>query len=164
MRGDVDAVVVGSGPNGLAAAVTMVAAGLRVQVIEGAPTIGGGCRTEELTLPGFWHDVCSAAHPLAVASPFFRRFDLTARGVTLARPEVEFAHPLDGGRAAIVSRSVAETAARLGADGRSYRRLIDPMTTHMDEICQVILAPLRKPPAHPLAVAGYGSRAVWPAS
>ena len=164
MRGDLDAVVVGSGPNGLAAAVTMAAAGLRVQVIEGAPTIGGGCRTEELTLPGFWHDVCSAAHPLAVASPFFRRFDLTARGVTLARPEVEFAHPLDGGRAAIVSRSVAETAARLGADGRSYRRLIGPMTTHMDEICQAILAPLRKPPAHPLAVAGYGSRAILPAS
>ena len=164
MRGDLDAVVVGSGPNGLAAAVTMAAAGLRVQVIEGAPTIGGGCRTEELTLPGFWHDVCSAAHPLAVASPFFRRFDLTARGVTLARPEVEFAHPLDGGRAAIVFRSVAETAARLGADGRSYRRLIGPMTTHMDEICQAILAPLRTPPAHPLAVAGYGSRAIRPAS
>ena len=114
MRGDLDAVVVGSGPNGLAAAVTMAAAGLRVQVIEGAPTIGGGCRTEELTLPGFWHDVCSAAHPLAVASPFFQRFDLAARGVTLSRPEVEFAHPLDGGRAAIVSRSVTETAARLG--------------------------------------------------
>ena len=80
---DVDAVVVGSGPNGLAAALTMAAAGLRVQVIEGAPSIGGGCRTEELTLPGFWHDVCSAAHPLAVASPFFKRFDLAARGVTL---------------------------------------------------------------------------------
>ena len=77
---DVDAVVVGSGPNGLAAAVTMAAAGLRVQVIEGAPTIGGGCRTEELTLPGFWHDVCSAAHPLAVASPFFKRFDLAIGG------------------------------------------------------------------------------------
>ena len=164
MRSDLDAVVVGSGPNGLAAAVTMAAAGLRVQVIEGAPAIGGGCRTEELTLPGFWHDVCSAAHPLAVASPFFQRFDLAARGVTLARPEVEFAHPLDGGRAAIVSRSVAGTAARLGADGRSYRRLIGPITSHMDEICQAILAPLRKPPAHPLAVVGYGARAVLPAS
>src|ERR1700727_3113994 len=105
MRTELDAVVVGSGPNGLAAAVTMAAAGLGVQVIE------GGCRTEELTLPGFWHDVCSAAHPLAVASPFFQRFDLAARGVALARPEVEFANPLDGGRAAIVTRSVAETAA-----------------------------------------------------
>ena len=98
MWSDPDAVVVGSGPNGLAAAVTLAAAGLKVHVIEGAPTIGGGCRTEPLTLTGYWHDVCSAAHPLAVASPFFRRFDLAARGVTLARPAVEFAHPLDGGR------------------------------------------------------------------
>ena len=80
MRRELDVVVVGSGPNGLAAAVTMAAAGLRVRVIEGGPAIGGGCRTEELTLPGFWHDVCSAAHPLAVASPFFHRFDLAARG------------------------------------------------------------------------------------
>jgi len=164
MRAELDAVVVGSGPNGLAAAVTMAAAGLRVQVIEGAPTIGGGCRTEELTLPGFWHDVCSTAHPLAVASPFFRRFDLAARGVALARPEVEFAHPLDGGRAAIVSRSVAETAGRLGADARAYERLLGPMTDHMDEICQAILAPLRRPPAHPLVLAGYGRRAVLPAA
>src|SRR6516165_10992660 len=143
MRGNPDAVIVGSGPNGLAAAVTLSAAGLKVLLVEGAPTIGGGCRTEELTLPGFRHDVCSAAHPLALASPFFRRFDLAARGVTLARPEVEFAHPLDGGRAAIVTRSVTETAARLGADGRAYRRLFGPLTSHMDEICQTILAPLR---------------------
>src|ERR1700748_1807752 len=131
---DVDAVVVGSGPNGLAAAVTMAAAGLRVQVIEGAPTIGGGCRTEELTLPGFRHDVCSAAHPLAVASPFFQRFGLTERGVTLAFPEVEFAHPLDAGGPAVVTRSVADTAGRLGADGRAYRRLFGPLASHMDEI------------------------------
>src|SRR5580692_9894620 len=164
MRRELDAVVVGSGPNGLAAAVTMASAGLRVHVIEGAPTIGGGCRTEELTLPGYWHDVCSAAHPLAVASPFFQRFDLAARGVTLARPEVEFAHPLDDGRAAIVSRSVAETASRLGADGPSYHRLLGPMTEHMDEICQAILAPLRTPPAHPLVLANYGRRAVLPAA
>src|ERR1700734_506089 len=108
MRTELDAVVVGSGPNGLAAAVTLAAGGLRVRVTGGAPPIGGGCRTEELTLPGFWHDVCSAAHPLAVASPFFRRFDLAARGVRFAGSDVVFAQPLDGGRAAIVSRSVAE--------------------------------------------------------
>ena len=165
MRGDLDAVVVGSGPNGLAAAVTMAAAGLRVQVIEGAPTIGGGCRTEELTLPGFWHDVCSAGHPLAVASPFFRRFDLAARGVALAWPEVEFAQPLDGGRAAVVTRSVQDTAARLDADGRAYQRLLGPITEHLDKLLPSILAPLlRQPPAHPLAVADYGRRAILPAS
>src|ERR1700723_4576793 len=134
MRGNPDAVIVGSGPNGLAAAVTLAAAGLRVQVIEGAAEIGGGCRTQELTLPGFWHDVCSAAHPLAVASPFFQRFDLAARGVALAQPEVEFAHPLDGGRAAIVSRSVNETGGRLGADGPPYQRLLGPVAAHRDEI------------------------------
>jgi phytoene dehydrogenase-like protein len=161
---NVDAVVVGSGPNGLAAAVTMAAAGLRVLVIEGAPTIGGGCRTEELTLPGFRHDVCSAAHPLVVASPFFRRFDLAARGVTLAWPEVEFAHPLDGGRAAVVSRPVAETAARLGPDGRAYQRLMGPLASHMSELCETILAPLRRPSAHPLAAASYGRRAVLSAA
>ena len=164
MWSDPDAVVVGSGPNGLAAAVTLAAAGLKVHVIEGAPTIGGGCRTEPLTLTGYWHDVCSAAHPLAVASPFFRRFDLAARGVTLARPAVEFAHPLDGGRAAVVTRSVTETAARLGADGPAYQRLFGPLTSHMDEICQTILAPLRRPPAHPVPVISYGRRAVLPAS
>src|SRR5271157_4111118 len=164
MRSDLDAVVVGSGPNGLAAAVTMAAAGLRVQVIEGASTIGGGCRTEELTLPGFWHDVCSASHPLAVASPFFRRFELAARGVALAWPEVQFAQPLDGGRAAVVTRSVDDTAARLGADGRAYRRLMGPITEHLDEILPTILAPLRRPPAHPLAAADYGRRAILPAS
>ncbi|MBO0818276.1 MAG: NAD(P)-binding protein, partial [Actinobacteria bacterium] len=122
MSGDADAVVVGSGPNGLAAAVTLAAAGLRVLVIEGAAGTGGGCRTEELTLPGFRHDVCAAAHPLAVASPFFRRFGLAARGVRFARPAVEFAHPLDGGRAGIVTRPVAQTAARLGPDAGPYQR------------------------------------------
>ena len=100
-RRDFDAIVVGSGPNGLAAALTLARAGLSVDVYEGSEAPGGGCRTEELTLPGFRHDVCSAAHPLALASPFFRRFDLTARGVRFASPEVEFANPLDGGRAAV---------------------------------------------------------------
>jgi phytoene dehydrogenase-like protein len=164
MRGNPDAVIVGSGPNGLAAAVTLAAAGLNVQVIEGAEVIGGGCRTEELTLPGFRHDVCSAAHPLAVASPFFQRFDLAARGVQLAWPEIEFANPLDGGRAALVYRSVAQTAAGLGPDGRSYRRLMDPLTRHTDDICAELLQPLRRPPAHPLVMASYGARGILPAS
>jgi phytoene dehydrogenase-like protein len=164
MRGNPDAVIVGSGPNGLAAAVTLSAAGLKVLVIEGAPEIGGGCRTQELTLPGFRHDVCSAAHPLAAASSFFRRFDLAARGVRFATPQVEFANPLDGGRAGVVYRSVAETAAGLGGDDSSYRRLIGPMARHSDEICAELLQPLRSLPAHPLALARYGSRGILPAS
>lgn len=146
MHGDTDAIVVGSGPNGLAAAVTLAAAGLRVLVIEGAATTGGGCRTEELTLPGFRHDVCSAAHPLAVASPFFRRFDLAARGVRLVHPEVVFAHPLDGGRAGVITRSVRETASRLGGDAGSYRRLMGPLASGCDAVVAAILSSMRRPP------------------
>ncbi len=139
----IDAVVVGSGPNGLAAAVTLTAAGLRVLVIEGAADFGGGCRTEELTLPGFRHDVCSAAHPLALASPFFRRFDLAARGVRFGWPEVEFAHPLDGGRAAAVTRSVEQTAQGLAEDESAYRALFGPLTASADAIVAAVLSPLR---------------------
>jgi len=162
--GSADAIVVGSGPNGLAAAVTLAAAGLRVRVIEGAPEIGGGCRTQELTLPGFWHDVCSAAHPLALASPFFRRFDLAARGVSFAEPPVQFAQPLDGGRAAVVTRSVAATAERLGADGPAYRRLFGPLTDRCDELCADLLGSMRRLPAHPVTLAAFGARAALPAS
>jgi len=152
MPDDFDAIVVGSGPNGLAAAVTLTAAGLRVLVIEGAATVGGGCRTEKLTLPGFWHDVCSAAHPLAMASPFFRQFGLAARGVRLVSAPVEFAQPLDGGRAAVVTRSVTETAERLGADGRAYRRLFGPLTDDAAALTELLLSPIRRhPPGSPPA-------------
>ena len=144
---DYDAVVVGSGPNGLAAAVTLTAAGLRVLVVEGAASPGGGCRTEELTLPGFWHDVCSTAHPLAAVSPFFRRFGLGARGVQFVNSDVEFAHPLDGGRAAAVTSSVTETAERLGPDSRSYRRLFGPLAQSGTSLTDVLLSPARLPPA-----------------
>ena len=147
MSGDPDVVVVGSGPNGLAAAVTLSAAGLRVLVIEGGPTIGGGCRTEELTRPGFRHDVCSAAHPLAVTSSFFRRFDLTARGVRFAGSDVVFAQPLDGGRAAAVSRSVDATAERLGRDAAAYRRLLGPLARDCGAVTDLLLSPIRRPPA-----------------
>jgi phytoene dehydrogenase-like protein len=153
--GDADAIVVGSGPNGLAAAVTLAAAGLRVQVIEGAGTPGGGCRTEELTLPGFWHDVCSAAHPLALASPFFRRFGPAARGVRFAHPEVVYAHPLDGGRAAVITRSVPDTAARLGADADAYRRLMQPLTDGGHAIADAVLSSMRRPPRYSGALADY---------
>src|ERR1019366_2676736 len=155
MSGPADVVVVGSGPNGLAAAVTLAAAGLHVHVIEGATTAGGGCRTEALTLPGFRHDVCSAAHPPALASPFFQRFDLPSPGVQFAWPQVEFAHPLDGGRAAVVTRSVDETAAGLGPDAGAYRRLLGPLTTDSRALAEDLLSSMRRPPRHPAAFAAF---------
>jgi phytoene dehydrogenase-like protein len=158
-----DAVVVGSGPNGLAAALTLARAGLAVEVIEGAATTGGGCRTAELTLPGFRHDVCSAVHPLAVLSPFFQQIRLAERGVKLCFPRVAFAHPLDGGRAAAVMGSVAETSRALGADGPAYSRLLGPLVRDVGLIMPAVLAPLRSPPLHPLALARFGAPGLLPA-
>ena len=156
--------MVGAGPNGLAAALTLARAGLAVDVFEGAGTPGGGCRTEELTLPGFRHDVCSAVHPLAAASPFFLGTDLDARGVRLLTPKVAFAHPLDGGRAAAVSGSVDETAGGLGADAGAYRRLMGPLVRDSGAIVPAVLAPLRSVPEHAAAVSRFGLRGVLPAS
>ncbi|MDQ0642988.1 phytoene desaturase family protein [Microbacterium murale] len=123
---EVDATVVGAGPNGLAAAVTLARAGLSVRVFERAANPGGGAATAELTLPGFRHDVCSAVHPLAFESRFFREFELTRR-VPFAVPEISFAHPLDGGRAGIAYRDLERTAERLGVDGKAYARLLRPL-------------------------------------
>ena len=159
-----DAVIVGAGPNGLAAAVTLARAGLAVDVFEGAATPGGGCRTEDLTLPGFHHDACSAVHPLAAASPFFLGTDLAARGVRLLTPKVAFAHPLDGGRAAAVSGSVDETAGGLGADAGAYRRLMAPLVRDSGAILPAVLAPLRSVPEHAVAVSRFGLHGVLPVS
>ncbi len=156
MRTQLDAVVVGSGPNGLAAAVVLGAAGLSVRVYEMASTAGGGCRTEELTLPGYEHDVCSAGHPLAVASGFFQRFGLADRGVRLLQPEVAFAHPLDGGRAGAVWPSVATTAAELGADAERWRKLFRPLVQHYAGITEEILSPMRSLPHDPAVMARFG--------
>jgi phytoene dehydrogenase-like protein len=159
-----DAIVVGSGPNGLAAAVTLADAGLRVHVYEGAAVPGGGARTQELTLPGFRHDVCSAAHPLALASPFFRRFDLEAHGVRLLEPEIQYAHPLDGGRAGFTVRSVTETASGLGSDAAAYRHWCGSAVRNSDDVIDVVLSTLRRPPPHPFRVMGFGLAALQSAS
>ena len=160
-----DAVVVGAGPNGLAAALTLARAGLRVEVFEGAPEAGGGCRTAELTLPGFAHDVCSTVHALAAASPFFAGSDLAPRGVRLLAPKVAAAHPLDGGRAGAISGSVAETAARLGgSDTRAYARLMGPLVRDSEPILAMTLAPLRSRPDRLLPAARFGAEGLLPAT
>ncbi len=155
-----DAVVVGSGPNGLAGALTLARAGLTVEIFEGAAEAGGGCRTEELTIPGFTHDVCSTVQPLLAASPFFRRTRLP--GVTLRTPEIAFAHPLDGGRAAAVSASVQSTAASLQDDEGRYRRLFAPLVEDAEAIIPSVLAPLLSLPRHPLAMTRFGLPGLLP--
>jgi phytoene dehydrogenase-like protein len=150
-----DAVVVGSGPNGLAAALILARAGLRVEVFEGATTIGGGCRTEELTLPGFHHDVCSTIQSMVPLSPFFAGIDLENHGVRLATPEIAFAHPLDGGRAGVVFSDVAATARTLGVDGGAYSRLMGPLVAQAASVVPTVLAPLRSLPRNPVAMGRF---------
>jgi phytoene dehydrogenase-like protein len=159
-----DAVVVGSGPNGLAAALTLARAGLVVELHEASDQAGGGCRTEDLTLPGFHHDVCSTVHPLLATSPFFRQFDLDALGVTLCMPNVAFAHPLPGGRAASVVASVDETAGRLGRDATAYRRLVAPLASHARSIIDTTLSPIRSLPSNPLVMSRFAARGLQSAA
>ena len=153
-----DAVVIGAGPNGLAAALTLARAGRSVQVYEAAPTIGGGTRTQELTLPGFRHDVCSTILPLTAASPFFRTVDLAAHGVELVHPDAPLAHALDGGRAVVLERSVAETGAGLvdTHDARAWRSLFGPLTRDAGKLSGELLRPVVHVPRHPLALARFG--------
>lgn len=154
------AVVVGSGPNGLAAAITLADRGMDVVVLEAADTPGGGTRSSELTLPGLLHDECSAAHPLAVDNPFMRRFDLAAHGLRWRWPEVQYAHPLDGGGGAAAYRSVAETASGLGRDGGGWRSLFGPLAEGFDGLAVDALRPVLHVPRHPLQMARLG---VWSA-
>lgn len=154
-----DAVVVGGGPNGLAAAVILARAGLRVRLYERESTLGGGARTAELTLPGFLHDVCSAVHPMALASPFFRAFGLAER-IDLRVPDISYAHPLDGGRAGIAYRDLAATVASLGRDGGAYRRLVGPLAAHVTELAEISGSTLVRFPRHPLLLAALGRRSL----
>ena len=154
----------GSGPNGLSAALVLARAGLRVEVFEAASSAGGGCRTEELTLPGFHHDVCSTIQSMLSISPFFGGLDLGARGVRLRAPEVAFAHPLGGDRAAALVGSVTDTAAGLGGDGAAYQKLMGPLVAQAPESVPSILAPILTVPRHPFAMARFGLAGVPPAS
>lgn len=154
-----DAVVVGSGPNGLAAAAALAREGRSVLVVEGAETVGGGTRSAELTLPGFVHDVCSAVHPMAVASPFFEQLELTDYGLEWVHPPLPLAHPLDDGTAAVLDRSVDASAEALGPDAAAYRKLMGPLVRNAHGLFADLLGPFRLP-RHPLAALRFGWRAV----
>lgn len=160
----VDAVVVGSGPNGLAAAVTLARAGRSVTVLEAADAIGGGTRTEELTLPGLKHDICSAIHPFAVISPYLASLPLADHGLRWRHFDVPLAHPLDGGRAAVMASTLAETVSGLGVDGRAWERLFGPLDRRLDDLAGELLKPLLHVPRHPISLAAFGLQALLPAT
>lgn len=163
MRTGRSCVVVGSGPNGLAAAITLARAGCRVTVLEAEDTVGGGTRSAELTLPGFVHDVCSAIHPLGVASPFFRSVPLGDFGLEWIHPPVPLAHPLDDGSAMVLDRSIATTGASLGPDAEAYRTLMEPLAGDVERLLDATLSPLL-PPRHPITLARFGMLAMRSAS
>ena len=159
-----DAVVVGSGPNGLAAAITLARAGCSVLACEANTTFGGGARSAELTLPGFIHDVCSAVHPLAAASPFFKTLPLERFGLTWIHPEIPLAHPLDDGSVACLHRDIGFTAEQLRGDSRAYRRLMQPLTDNWEQLVNELLQPMLHLPRHPFALARFGVPAICPAT
>ncbi|HEY6348061.1 MAG TPA: NAD(P)/FAD-dependent oxidoreductase [Candidatus Angelobacter sp.] len=154
-----DAIVVGSGPNGLAAAIRMAQAGWSVLVLEGGGTAGGGVRSAALTLPGFIHDVCSSVYPLAVCSPFFRALPLEHHGLQWAYPPAALAHPLDDGPAAVLHSSLKETAETLGSDAKNYQRLMEPLVARWQDLLEDILAPPRLP-RHAFLFAKFGKQAI----
>ena len=156
MPRQLDAVVVGSGPNGLAAAIVLARQGLSVEILEANETIGGGARTAELTLPGFRHDICSAIHPMAKVSPFFKTLPLAEFGLQWLESPYAIVHPLDDGRAAVLELSMDGTAESLGGDGDAYRRLMSPFVRNAAALFDEILRPIRLLPRHPFVLARFG--------
>lgn len=157
------AYVVGAGPNGLMAAITLARAGFETTLLEAADSIGGGLRSEQLTLPGFMHDVCSAIHPLAVSSPAFATVPLAQHGLEWIHPPLPLAHPLDGGTAAVLERSLSKTAERLGSDGARYRRIATPFVERWREFVAEMLKPPLHLPKHPILLARFGLHVRRPA-
>jgi phytoene dehydrogenase-like protein len=158
-----DAIVVGSGPNGLACAVELARNGVAVTVLEAEETIGGGTRTSELTVPGLLHDDCSATHPMAAGSPFLNSLDLAKHGLEWRSPEIDLAHPLDDGSAAVMVRSLAETANGLGEDGDAWRRVFGS-SAHFEDLLEDMLRPILHLPRHPVRLARFGIPAAAPAT
>lgn len=158
------AAIVGSGPNGLAAALTLAAAGLKVTVYEAADRLGGGVRSSDVTLPGLVHDECSAAHPLAVDTPFSRQFQLESHGLIWCWPEVQYSHPLDGGRGAAAYRSVADTATGLGHGGGAWASLFGPLNDNFEQLAEDFFRPVLHLPKHPLKLARFGALSALPAT
>jgi phytoene dehydrogenase-like protein len=158
------AIVVGSGPNGLACAVELARNGIAVTVIEAEERIGGGTRTSELTVPGLLHDDCSATHPMAAGSPFLNSLDLAEHGLEWCFAEIDLAHPLDDGSAGVMVRSIEQTARGLGDDGDAWRRLFGSSSAHFEDLLEDVLAPIIHVPRHPLRLARFGLPATVPAS
>jgi phytoene dehydrogenase-like protein len=152
-----DAVIVGAGPNGLAAGIRIAQHGLSTLVLEGTDNVGGACRTEELTFKGFWHDVGSAVHPLALASPFISSLPLERYGLSWIQPEVPLAHPISDGKVAVLQRSLRKTADTLGKDGRKYSRIFRPIVSHSDSLLEEFLQPIIHVPRHPLTALRFGA-------
>lgn len=159
-RTDYDGVVIGSGPNGLAAAIVMAQNGYSVKVFEAEPTIGGGTRTKGLTLPGFRHDVCSAIHPMAMASPFLQALPLERHGLNWIHPTYPLAHPLEEQPAVVLSNSLQKTADALGTDGAAYRKLFEPVVHHWESLAPQLLGPFKPIPKTPFLMARFGLKAL----